>query len=310
MDIQYSVHVNYTVMRDLVGALGGITITIDSRDPRGVMDSNFDWKCGSTAAKKAANCPRGHYISYPNGQVELDAEHALYLAMARGDVAPTYGFEQSNFDREKNQQKILIAIRNKAMSAGTLSDFAKVTSIIDAVGKNLRTNFETSEVRTLVSLAKNIKDTDMKSVSLIDADPAIVTTGTYGGQSVVIPSAGVFEYSALQAYIKKNVYATDVSKEAANVIVLNATGTSGVAAAQGEKLTDLGMTVSEVGNAPEGVTYSANKIYKVSSRTKTATAKKLQSLYGVKPETATSVDGVEYSADVDFVIIVASTPSN
>ncbi|OYW84526.1 hypothetical protein B7Z17_03940, partial [Candidatus Saccharibacteria bacterium 32-49-10] len=45
LDIQYSVHVNYSVMRDIVAALGGITVTIESRDPRGQMDSNFDWKC-------------------------------------------------------------------------------------------------------------------------------------------------------------------------------------------------------------------------------------------------------------------------
>ena len=72
--------------------------------------------------------------------------------MARGDKAPTYGFEQSNFDREKNQQKIMVAIRDKALSAGTLTDFTKVSGIIDAIGKNLRTNFEKSEVRTLVTL--------------------------------------------------------------------------------------------------------------------------------------------------------------
>ena len=42
MDLQYSVHVNYSVMRDLVSAIGGIKVNIESRDPRGVMDSIFD----------------------------------------------------------------------------------------------------------------------------------------------------------------------------------------------------------------------------------------------------------------------------
>ena len=37
LDLQYSVHVNYTVLRDLVSALGGIKVTIESRDPRGQM---------------------------------------------------------------------------------------------------------------------------------------------------------------------------------------------------------------------------------------------------------------------------------
>ncbi len=309
IDVQYSVHLNYSVMRDLVGALGGIKITIDSRNPNGVMDSNFDWKCGTTSAEKSQRCPRGHYISYPNGEVELDAEHALYLAMARGDRAPTYGFEQSNFDREKNQQKIMVAIRDKALSAGTLADFTKISGIIDAIGKNLRTNFEKSEVRTLVELVHDIKSDNIKSVSLIDAEPAILTTGTYGGASSVVPTAGTYDYSQLRAFVKKNLYATDITKENANVVVLNATGVSGVAQKQADKLTELGMTVSTVGNAPQNGSYSSNKIYKVSTRAKTATSVKLQSLYGAAPEAVQSVPGVKYNAEVDYVIIIAVKPN-
>lgn len=150
-------------MRDVVKALDGITVTIESRDPRGQMDSNFDWKCkdGNAYASLATmkkNCPpNGHFIDYPNGPVKLDAEHALYLAQARGDIAPTYGFEQSNFDREKNQQKILVAIKEKAMSGGTLTNLGKVSGLVDALGNNLRTNFDTSEIRTLMSLSQIIE---------------------------------------------------------------------------------------------------------------------------------------------------------
>ena len=305
MDIQYSVHLNYSVMRDLVSAIGGVKITIESRDPRGVMDSNFDWKCGTTSAEKAERCPRGHYIIYPNGEVELDAEHALYLAMARGDRAPTYGFEQSNFDREKNQQKILVAIREKALSTGTLADFSKVSKIIDAIGANLRTNFETSEVRTLVSLAQSISNESIKSVSLIDADPAVLTTGTVGGASSVIPTAGTYNYSALRTYIKKNLYATEVMKEAAHVVVLNASGVSGVAKTQGDSLEELGMVVDSVGNAPSGQSYPSNKIYRVSETSKPATEQKLKSLYGAEIGAASELSGVNYDSTTNYVIIVS-----
>ena len=306
LDLQYSVHVNYSVMRDVVSAIGGIKVTIESRDPRGVMDSNFDWKCGRTTAEKANNCPRGHYISYPNGEVELDAEHALYLAMARGDIAPTYGFEQSNFDREKNQQKILVAMRDKALSTGTLTDFSKVTKLIDAVGANLRTNFETSEVRTLVNLAQSIKSDSIKSVSLVDAEPAVLTTGSVAGVSSVIPVAGTYDYTDLRAYVKKNIYATAVSREGAHVIVLNASGTAGVAQKEADKLTALGMTVDGVDNAPSGQTYSSNKIYQVARDKKSATAEKLKALYGANISPASELSGVTYDSETDYVIIVKS----
>lgn len=208
MDIQYGVHVNYTVMRDVVNAIGGsIKVTIESRDPRGVMDSNFDWKCGATYSQRMKNCPpSGHYIDYPNGEVTLDAEHALYLAQARGDMAPTYGFEQSNFDRERNQQKIIVAIRDKALSAGTLTNIGSVTGLIDALGNNLRTNIQTKEIRTLMDLATQISSDSIQSIDLYAEDNPIFTTGPIeGAGSSVYPKAGIYDYSDLQAYLAKQL---------------------------------------------------------------------------------------------------------
>ena len=77
-----------------------------------------------------------------------------------------------------------------------------------------------------------------------------------------MPTAGTYDYSQLRSYIKKNLYATDITRENANIVVLNATGISGVAQKQANKLTELGMTVSKVGNAPQGNAYPSNKIYK------------------------------------------------
>ena len=209
------------------------------------------------------------------------------------------------FDREKNQQKILVAIREKALSTGTLSDFSKVTKLIDAIGANLRTNFETSEVRTLVSLAQSIDAANIQSVSLIDADPAVLTTGTVGGMSSVIPVAGTYEYSDLQEYVKKNIYATAVSREDSHVLVLNASGVSGVAQTEADKLTELGITVDGVDNAPSDQTYSSNKIYRVSDTEKSATEAKLKSLYGASVESADGLSGVTYGEETDYVIIIA-----
>jgi anionic cell wall polymer biosynthesis LytR-Cps2A-Psr (LCP) family protein len=302
LDIQYSVHVNYTVMRDIVKALDGITITIESRDPRGQMDSNFDWKCGATYSLRLKNCPpSGHYIDYSNGPVTLDAEHALYLAQARGDVAPTYGFEQSNFDRERNQQKIIVAIKEKAMSSGTLTNVTKVTELIDALGSNLRTNFDTSEIRTLMSLASDIPSSAIESVDLQKA--GVVNDSAQ-------PTAGQYDYSGIQAYIKKTINATPVSKEAAHVIVLNASGVSGVAQAEAEKLENLGLIVDDYENAPAGMTFTKNTLYHTST-TKPKTLAALKSRYG-SSSLSTDTPPITVEGTTDFVVVITDplTPSN
>lgn len=305
IEIQYSAHVNYSVMRDLVGALGTITVDIQgSGGAPGVMDSNFDWKCRggqpyASLATMKKNCPpNGHFIDYPNGKHELDVEHALYLAMARGDAEPTYGLGNSNFDREQNQQKIIMAIREKALSSGTLANPAKVAGIIDAIGSNLRTNFETSEIRTLAELAKDIPSASIQRINLLDEK--IMTAAAQ-------PAAGVYNYTQLRAYLQKKLYATGISKEAAHVVVLNASGVAGAAQREADRLSELGLTIDAVGNAPEG-NYPANTILQLDvEQQQPLTVAKLKSIYGV--ETKVTTDPLIDVADTTDFVIVIVTPT-
>ncbi|MDB5176925.1 MAG: hypothetical protein JWN75_593 [Candidatus Saccharibacteria bacterium] len=312
LDVQYGVNVNYTVMREMVKAVGGsITVTIESRDPRGQMDSNFDWKCGVgdrkvSRAEVLKRCPpSGHFIDYKNGPATLDAEHALYLAQARGDIAPTYGFEQSNFDREKNQQKIIKALREKAVSAGVLGDFSKVSAIIDALGNNLRTTFETKEFRTLVSLAQDIKSEDIQSISLIDGDNAIMTTGNVSGMSVVKPAAGVYDYGDLQALLKQKLSSDPVVREAAPIAVLNGSGTAGVAQTEADKLKLANYVIGSVANAPVG-TYPQYTLYQIGTGN-SETASALKKRLGVSITKGTPPAAVD--STIKFVLIVGPEPA-
>lgn len=304
LDIQYSVHVNYSVMRDVVKALDGITVMIEgSGGAPGVMDSNFDWKCGATYSQKKKNCPpNGHFIEYKNGLTQLDAEHALYLAMARGDIEPTYGLGNSNFDREKNQQKIIVAIKEKAMSTGTITNVGKVSGIIDALGKNLRTNFETAEIRTIMKLAETIPTDQIKSISLLDNQ---LVTGA------AQPVAGMYNFTQIQAYIKKQLNASPLALESAHVIVLNASGVAGAAQKEADRLMALGMEIDQVGNAPASATYKTNTIYQATSATdkkKPLTLEKLVVLYG-KNLSAEALP-IQIPATTDYVIVIVSPPTS
>lgn len=288
MDIQYGVHVNHTVIKEAVDAIGGIDVDIEgSNGASGVLDRNFDWRCNY-------NC---YLVKYTNGVHHLDGLHALYLAQARGDVAPTYGLANSNFDREKNQQKILMAIKAKAMTVGTLTDLNAVTKLIDALGNNLRTNIQTSEIRTLMQVASDTKPADVKSLSLVDE--GLVNTGNYNGASVVKPSAGVYEYGDIQEFIKKSLSSDPVIREAAPIMVLNGTGKAGYGQSKADGLSALGYNVASVSTAPEG-TYSAVEIYQIGTDN-AATAKKLAKLYSVTIKTTTPP--VTVTGETRFVII-------
>lgn len=305
LEIPYYAHVNYSVVRDIVKALGTITVDIQgSGGAPGIMDSNFDWKCkggdqyASLATMQKICPPNGHFIDYPNGPAKLDAEHALYLAQARGDREPTYGLGNSNFDREQNQQKIIVAIKDKALSTGTLTDIGKVSGLIDAVGKNLRTNFATKEIRTLMSLAEDIPNDAIVRINLLDEK--LLTASAQ-------PVAGQYAFADLQAFIKKKLYATGIAKEDPHVMVLNGSGLAGAAQKEADALELLGMTIDAVGNAPDE-SYTENIVYQV-GEAKPKTAAKLTELYGVKPEVIKSIPGVTLGEDTDYVIIHVKSES-
>ncbi len=294
MDIQYGVHVNHTVIKEAVDAVGGVDVDIQgSNGDSGVLDRNFDWRCKYTC----------YLVKYNNGVHHLDGEHALYLSMARGDVAPTYGLGNSNFDREKNQQKILMALKDKAMTTGTLTNLSSVMKLIDTFGANLRTNIQKAEIRTIAQVASEVKTADIFMLSLVGVDNSVVTTGNYAGASVVMPSAGIYGYSEIQSFIKKNITSDPVVKEAAPIEVLNGTGQTGYGQTQADKLTAAGYTVLKVDNAPDG-TYDKVEIFQIGTGN-AATAAKLSKAYSVTIKT--TKPPVLVAGDVKFVIIFGAT---
>lgn len=283
LDIQYYVKVNYSVVRDITTALGGVTVTVESSDPRGIYDYNTKLKL-------------------PNGPATLQGEQALAFVRARGDGGG-YGFEGSNFAREKNQQKMLVAIRDKALSAGTLANPAAVSSLLDALGNNIQTNFSTAEVKTLANLGQGVAADQIVNISLVDDENPVVTTGMYNGQSIVRPIAGISDYTDIQAYIQEKMNGGSVRSEAATIEILNGSGIAGAAGTQQTTLNQAGFTNTTTGNT----TYKPNESlvwYDLSGGQKPKTAEKLMSTLGKSSAGTSLPDGVQSTAN--FVVIVGS----
>lgn len=297
MDVQYSAHVNYTALKKVVNAVGGITVTIDSPDPRGVLDRNFDWQCNYEC----------YLVKHPNGPVKLDGKHALALARARGSTPPTYGFSGGNFSREMYQRKILLAIKEKAVSAGVLANPIRVNNLIEAVGDNVRTNFKTSEIATLVDLARTVKPNEIRTVSLVDEQRPLVTTGNIGGASIVQPVAGLYEYNQIQAAMDAYAAGNTAYFEFADVAVLNASERAGAAGDKADKLSEAGIDVANVGNAPSSLDTAPVTLYNLSGGENPKTRQKLEKLLGVEAVRQTPA-GI--ASDADFVIIIGSNGSS
>lgn len=287
LDIHYYAHADWTALVQAVDAVGGVDVKIESDDPRGIYDS-------STGLK------------FANGEVaHLSGEKALALARARNHNYGDYGLASGNYAREQNQQKILIALQQKALSVGTLLNPVAVNGLIDSIGNNLITSFESGHVQTLIDLVSNIGDGDMKSLPLVgreNGEPDLVgsysPSGSYAGEA---PLAGVFDYSDIQSYIRQNLSSDPVIREGAVIDVLNGSEVAGLAGDEADGLESDGFTIGEIGNAPS--TFNGEvQIYQLNNEM-TGTAEALKKKYGSEI-TAGELSG--YYTEADFIVVIGT----
>lgn len=184
-EIPYFMEVNWTVVRGVTNSLGGIDVDVHSSGTcpgGGIVDNNMQ-------------------LTLPDGVSHLDGDTALKLARARNSHGGC-GLSRSNFDREINQQRIIQAMQQKALSLGLLTEPSKVMGILDALGDNLSTNITMSELRTGIDIASNMT----AGITSIDTSGQF-TTGAIGSASVVLPISGQGNYASLQTYLTSQLAA-------------------------------------------------------------------------------------------------------
>lgn len=283
LDIHYQVHANWKVLTEVVDNIGGIDVKVETYDGSPQM---YD-----VATK----------VRYKNGEVaHMNGERALAFSRARGS-AGGYGLSGGNFDRERNQQKVFKAIVDK-VNQSNLADINRIMNIMESLGNNISTNFETPEIQALVDLAKNYQSDKVKSLPLVDLEDGtnLMKTGNISGASVVIPAAGTFDYDDIKSYIKKNIYANDITQENAKLVVLNGTEVDGLARTEKNKLEEQGFTVVNIGNT-KNRNYDKNKIYVLNNKEKTVN--KLTEIYGVGADKDNIPAEIkEFQADIIVVI--------
>jgi len=305
LSMQYYVHANYSVLRQAVDAVGGIQVAVKGDGASGIYDTNFDWDCQGAKAYSCKN------VYYPHdGTYTLNGRQALFLARARGDYGlysyKDFGLNRGDFDRQLNQQKILTALKAKVLSTGTLLNPVAITGLFDALGSNITTDLQGGNYKTLITYVKAMpKDNGMRSVSLGGAagDSPLVTGDMVSGQSVEVPVAGVSDFSAITAYIARQLSTNPAVAENATISIYNASGVSGAASKLQQKLAAQGMNILNVGDASSTAAGSAQyTIYDTLDGKKPQTIKYLQAQ--LKGSTVSTATPTGITSDADIVIVI------
>lgn len=299
LDIHYTALVNYTAFKDLVNAVGGITITIKSTDSRGIYDPSLDYTTRRCCA----------LAKYPNGKVTLNGKQALNLARARGDAYGSYGFPDADYTRTQHQRQMLMAIKDKASSTAVVANPLKISSLVDAVGNNVKTDLELNEMQALYYYGKKIDDSKIDSYNIRDlkGDSELMLVGDMiNGQSVQVPAAGIDNYDDIQAQIQYIFTATPEQKEGAKVVLLNATETVGLASKESGKLDDAGLQV--IGHYDAPATQPKTTIIDNSGGQKPNTLAYLKKKYNATIVVDTSLTAQYPSADYIVLLGASAVP--
>lgn len=226
IEIDYHLLVNFDAFKQAVDTVGGINVSV----PADLVDPTMAWENHNDPVLARA------------GPQAFDGTRALMYARSRET--------SSDFARGERQRALLVALKAKVVTLGTLSNPTKISGLINALGDNVQTDLSLSNANRLYGIVKGIGDGSVLSISLADATNPLVTTGNMNGQSIVLPKAGLFDYSDIQAYIRAQLRDPYIMKEGAKILVLNGTTTPGLATAKAEELKSFGYNVIKIGNTP------------------------------------------------------------
>jgi LCP family protein required for cell wall assembly len=118
------VKLNFTGFAELIDAMGGITVNVDTPFSTTTYASYGDKDTGERKT-----------YTYTKGKMEMDGATALTFARER------HSFSNGDMQRNKNQVKVLKAIEKKALSGSTL---LRYNSILNAIENSFATDIDIS----------------------------------------------------------------------------------------------------------------------------------------------------------------------
>lgn len=172
IDINYYARVNFTTLIELVDAIGGVDVYSDYSFTS--LHGNYKFNVG---------------MNHMNGEQAL------------GFTRERYAFKDGDRQRGKNQQKVITAIINKALSSKTL--ITKYTNILNSLESSFQTNMGSNNIYSLVNMQLDkMPSWEIISISL-DGTGKSEYTYSYSGQRLYVMEPDMSTVNSAKEKIKE-----------------------------------------------------------------------------------------------------------
>jgi len=230
VDVDYNVLVDFQAFQQAVDTVGGVSVNV----PTPLVDPTMAWQNNHNPTLA------------PAGLDNFNGNQALLYVRSRET--------SSDFARADRQRAVLVALKNKVETVGTLSNPFKISGLMNSFGNNVQTDLSLGNAERLYGIVKKIQGSNISSVDLdggtSSAAAQLVSDGNVNGQAVVLPKAGLFQYGDIQQFVRGQLKDPYILKEHAKVLVLNGTQTPGLATNMASELQSYGYNVVGTGNTP------------------------------------------------------------
>lgn len=274
--INYHVLVNFEAFREAIDTVDGVTVDVKTQ----VYDPTIAWENNNNP------------IIAGVGLQTMDGAQALNYARSRKT--------SSDFARNERQRELLVALKDRVMTLGTLSDPTKIASLMDTLGNNVYTDLSAQAATRLFGIMSTIEDDAIASLSLTEPTQ-YVTTDRVGNISVVRPIAGFDTYSDIQDYVRSQLRDGYLIQEDAAVYVV--APTQGIAEDVTGTLEVVGYKV--IGGAAAALSMSGTNLVDLSGASLPYTRHYLESRYETTAASALP-PGIEVPSEAQFVILIGT----
>ena len=184
----------------------------------------------------------------------MDGRTALKFARSRHGNSG----EGSDFARSKRQQKIILAVKDKVLSASTFLNPSRISKMMDTLKANISTNLDVWEIVRLAGEFKNVSASEITNhvIDASDASPLYATV--LNGAYVLLPKNDDWEpIQNIAEHIftpdsELNTQFADAPEQKPKFVkveIQNGTNITGLAFTTSQLLDGQGFDVVKVGNA-------------------------------------------------------------
>ncbi|MSR85508.1 LytR family transcriptional regulator, partial [Candidatus Uhrbacteria bacterium] len=235
--IDHVLRVDFRGFEDFINALGGIDLRVEKSfvDP---------------AYPVSDVTPEVMTISFKQGSQHMNGKTTLTFVRSRHGS----NNEGSDFARSRRQQLVLLAVREKLLSLGTLTDPSKISALYTAISTHIQSDLTPWQVLTFAPLIPSFSPQAI-SLKVLTDDPnhGELTAANVDGSYMLFPKKP--DWSDIRT-LAQNPFTTndeqikeDHLAEPIKLEIKNGTTRTGFAAQVAAKLEKDGYEISSFGNA-------------------------------------------------------------